>query len=697
MRLGKALKIIFIVVPLLVVALVVGAIAVLMTTDFNQYKPLIAEKTKEATGRDLIIAGDLEVGISLTPSVSVAGVTLSNAKWGSRPEMIKVERFEAQMSLIPLAFGIIDVQRIVLVGADIVLEVDKKGRANFDFKAPGAKEETTAPAQQPAAEGDGGALPIPVVREVVIRDSRLSYTDARAGASHEVKIDELTITGEGPDDPIEFLFNGSYNKAGFKMTASLGAPVKVFAPTKPYPVALTLEAGGATIAIKGTIAEPMAGRGLNLAVSVKGSQLGDLSSVAGAEVPKLGAYSMSVKVTGDPATTLNLVGFKGELAGSDVTGDLTVNLKGKRPFINAKLKSRLIDVTALGGVVGGAAPAASGGKQPARPGDRMFPNDPLPVEGLRVVDAKLTFDADMIVVAGAKLQGAHVGLSLKGGNLTIKPLKASVAEGTIDGSINLDGRKKTVRLAVKLLLSKVNLDTLLTDMQITEDIEGKGNINIDVAGRGTSVARIMAGLNGRVGVLMGQGRMKTSFLQNLLGGAGQVLNRVLDKGRAGYTLISCAVADFPIKKGIATAKAFYIDAEARGIIGTGKANLRNETLDLTIDPRNKKKIGKAVLPVHITGTFLAPKYKIDRLAAASKLTRMLGIELPGALTGAQGGGESPLIEGPCAPPAPAKAAAPAPQPAETQPSVPAAPKDAVKDAAEQIEDKLKEGLKGLFQ
>ncbi|MBE9553702.1 MAG: AsmA family protein, partial [Proteobacteria bacterium] len=608
---------------------------------------------------------------------------------------------EAQMSLIPLAFGIIDVTRIVLVGADILLEVDKKGRANFDFKAPGAKDKPAVEAEQPAEAEGGGALPIPVVREVVIRDSRLIYTDAKAGASHEAKIDELTINGEGPENPIEMLFKGSYNKAGIKMTASLGAPIEVINPTKPYPVELTLEAGGATITVKGSIAEPMAGKGLNLAVSVKGGELGDLSSVAGAEVPKLGAYSMSMGVTGDPATVLNMVGFKGALAGSDVAGDVTVNLKGKRPFINAKLKSKLIDVTAFGGAAGGAAPEAAGEKPPAKPGDRMFPADPLPVEGLRAVDAKLTFDADMIIAAGAKLSGAHVGLSLKGGNLTVAPIKATVAEGAIDGSINLDGRKKAARLAVKLLLSKVNLDTLLTDMQITEDIEGIGNINVDIAGRGTSVAKIMAGLNGRAGVLMGQGRMKTSFLQNMLGGTGQVLNQVLDKGKAGYTVVSCAVIDFPIKKGIATAKAFYIDAEARGIIGTGKINLRDETLDLVVDPRNKKKIGKAVLPVHITGTFLLPDYEIDKVAAATQLTGMLGIELPGALTGAQGGGETPLIEGPCAPPAPAKAAAPAPAPAETAPAIPTTPDEAAKAVEDQIEDKVedavKEGLKGLFK
>jgi uncharacterized protein involved in outer membrane biogenesis len=595
MRLGKALKIIFIVIPLLVVALVVGAIAVLMTTDFNQYKPEIAEKTKEATGRDLVIAGDLEIGISLTPSVSVAGVTLSNADWGSRPEMVKVERFEAQMSLIPLVFGIIDVQRIVLVGADILLEIDKQGSANFDFKAPGAKEEAPAPVEQPVAADEGGT-PIPVVREVVIRDSKLTYMDAQTDASHQAIIDELTINGEGPDNPIEMLFAGSYNEAGIKMTASLGAPTEAIAATKPYPVALTLEVGGANITVKGTIAEPMAGRGLDLAISVTGSQLGDLSAVAGTDVPKMGPYAMSTGVTGDPAKALNLVGFKGELAGSDVAGDVTLNLAGKRPFIDAKLKSKLIDVTALGAAAGGAAPEAGGGQQPATPADRMFPDDPLPVEGLRAVDANLTFDADLIIAAGAKLQGAHVGLSLKGGNLAIKPLKATLAEGTIDGSINLDGRKKAAGLAVKLLMSKVNLDTLLTDMQITEDIEGKGNINIDIAGGGTSVAKIMAGLNGRAGVLMGQGRMKNTFLQNMLGGAGQVLNQVLDKGKAGYTLVSCAVADFPIKKGIATAKALYIDAESRGIIGTGSANLRNETLDFTIDPRNKKPYCPCILP-----------------------------------------------------------------------------------------------------
>jgi hypothetical protein len=95
--------------------------------------------------------------------------------------------------------------------------------------------------------------------------------------------------------------------------------------------------------------------------------------------------------------------------------------------------------------------------------------------------------------------------------------------------------------------------------------------------------------------------------------------------------------------------------------------------------------------VHITGTFVAPDYEIDTKAAASKLTGMLGIELPGALTGTQGGSEAPLIEGPCAPPAPTKAAA-EPE-TTTQPALPANPEEAVKG---KVEDAVKKGLKGLL-
>lgn len=114
----------------LAVVVVGGAIIAITSIDFNQYRSTIADQVKQATGRDLKIAGDLKVGISLAPAVAVDDVSFSNAAWGSRPEMATVKRFEAEMELLPLIFGDIRVKRLVLKGADILLETDAKRQGN---------------------------------------------------------------------------------------------------------------------------------------------------------------------------------------------------------------------------------------------------------------------------------------------------------------------------------------------------------------------------------------------------------------------------------------------------------------------------------------------------------------------------------------------------------------------------------------
>ena len=130
-----------------VVVVAVGAVAtILLTTDFNQYRGLIADELKQATGRDVAIGGDFQLAISLTPTVAVNDVTLANAEWGSRPQMVTLRRLEAEMELLPLLSGEIRIKRIVLVGADILLERDKKGRANWIFGEP-------EPESAPSAEG----------------------------------------------------------------------------------------------------------------------------------------------------------------------------------------------------------------------------------------------------------------------------------------------------------------------------------------------------------------------------------------------------------------------------------------------------------------------------------------------------------------------------------------------------------------
>ena len=123
MRAGKIIGVV-----LLILALLAGGIAAyLLTLDFNQYKPVIAQATKRATGRDLRIDGDLRLALALNPSIVVEGMTLANAEWGTRPHMLSVERFEGQVGLLDLMSGNVQVDRLVLVGPKILLETNSSG------------------------------------------------------------------------------------------------------------------------------------------------------------------------------------------------------------------------------------------------------------------------------------------------------------------------------------------------------------------------------------------------------------------------------------------------------------------------------------------------------------------------------------------------------------------------------------------
>lgn len=617
MRLARILKILLVVVPLLLIAVAVGGIAVLKSTDFNRYKPQIAAEVKKATGRDLIIAGDLGVEISLNPAVAVEGVSFANANWGSRPEMVALDRFEARIAVLPLLLGRLEIDRLVLVGADILLEVDEKGRANFDFGG--------APAMP---EGEAKTLEIPIgAREVAIEDSVVTYADAVTGARYRARIDRLTLKGKSLDDPVSLIFRGSYNEAPVTASAVLGTPTAMLSPDNPWPVDMALEAGGAKIDIKGAVAQPATASGLDLTVKIAGAELGDLSALAGTEIPRLGAYSLSGKLTGDAASALTFTGLSAGMAGSDLGGEILVKLDGKRPAIAATLTAETVDLTALGG---GGAGGAAGAKR-----DKVFPADPLPLDGLRAVDAKLQLKAKIVIFAGARLENATLGMALTGGNLVVKPLQGQLAGGAMDGSMRLDGRKKAARLVAKLSLAKVDLGRLMKEMGVTDALEGHASINIDIAGTGSSVAGIMAGLNGETSLVMGKGRMKSTALNTLIGGPTQILSDVFTGGDSDYTAINCAVARFPVKKGVATAEPLVLDTEVAAFLGKGTINLGSEALDLVIDPDVKKTTISAAVPVNIEGTLANPAYSLDKLAVARKVGGVLGIVLfpPAAVVG----------------------------------------------------------------
>ena len=90
------LKYILIGLVVAVLAVIAVAFTVVMTTDFNDYRDLVQERMKAATGRDLVIAGDIGARFSLSPRVSARQVSFGNAPWSDIPQMASLDEIEAE-------------------------------------------------------------------------------------------------------------------------------------------------------------------------------------------------------------------------------------------------------------------------------------------------------------------------------------------------------------------------------------------------------------------------------------------------------------------------------------------------------------------------------------------------------------------------------------------------------------------------
>ncbi|MDA1089071.1 MAG: AsmA family protein [Proteobacteria bacterium] len=587
-------------IVVLAVAVVVAGVAIIKSLDFNEYRGLIAEQVKAATGRDLTINGKLNLELSLIPAVSVEGVTFANTAWGSRKEMATLKKFAAEVELLPLLSGDIRVKRLVLVGLDLLAETDAQGRGNWVL---GSADQKT----QKAESKSSGLLP--VVQKVRIEDLTVTYKDGRSGQKTALHIDTLDLQTDGLGAPMTVGLSGNLNGNALQAKGQLGPLDVLLKGGKPYPITLTLTAPGVSMDVAGTIAEPRKGRGINLKLSVDGKDLAATAKAAGVVLATLPPVTFSLVLT-DPEGAYQLAGLDAKIGGSDLKGRVTVKLTGASPSINADLSSALLDLDSLLPKQSGAA------KAPAKKDSkRVFPSSALPVDGLKAVDAKIRLKANRIITGGIAVEDLNLNLTLGAGRLEIKPLAAVISSGKVNATIVVDGSRSPVALSVNLDAQKIDFGALLKQLKLTDIATGNVDAKIDLKGQGASVAAIMAGLNGRARIVTEGGKIDSGVLNVVSSDIIAALPFVDSKGDKQ---IRCGVIDFEFRTGQAKVKSLVFETGGLSMIGTGGINLADETIDIKINPRAKKVslLQLAMLPVNVGGTLASPSALPDVGGAA---------------------------------------------------------------------------------
>jgi uncharacterized protein involved in outer membrane biogenesis len=450
---------------------------------------------------------------------------------------------------------------------------------------------------------------------------------------------------------------------------------------------------------RGTVSDLIKLSGADVDFKVVSPNLSVLSDLAPG-IPPIGPVDISGSLKGDNGKPITLDPFTAKIGSSDIAGTATIDATGDVLSILARLSSTRFDINdvnppakgkkgtaASGGASTGTATGSgtSAGAAPAADG-RLIPNDPLPLDVMKTVNADIEYKAATFIATVAELTNMEIKVMLKDGKLDITPFKAGVGEGTVDGAISLDASQANPPISVSIDGKKMGLESLLAGAGMRDKIVGPLDVNIDLKGAGSTPRAIAGSLNGNTLVSLYDSRVLKKAFEDALG---DTLAGLLATEN-GWVVIDCAVLDYDLKDGLMETKAGYTASGPITVITEGTIDLKTEKLDLSAKPAGGG--GFTSVPLVITGTFANPSVIPDPKA--------IGL---GIVAGLLSGGIAPALlavvgDLPAGHPCKKEVEeskeqvenAPAQQPQQN------APADILKDPGKAIEEGVGGALKGLF-
>ncbi len=563
------------------------------------------------TGRELAIQGDLAVKFGWPVArMQASSVTFANPSWAQKSHMVATEGVEVSLNLPQLLQGHIVFPEVRLDKAQVFLEQSREGRKSWLLDLDQQNEDARVH-----------------IGRVALNQGTLGYDDPGHKTSIRVELQTLPSTGPGSVvSDLRFTVQGNYQGLAVKAQGSAG-PVLALRETKtPYPLTLEATVGHTGVRLAGTVTGLLSLSEVDMRMALRGDSLEQLYPLLGISFPATRAYATQGRLL-HSGSTWRYEQFAGRIGSSDIAGFAQVVTGGKRPALTADLHSNLLALEDLGPVIGArtGSVAVATSQQVAQ--TRVLPDLPFNAERWNSVDAEVHLRARQLRHAKAlPLENLVAHLSLRDSVLTLDPLNFGLAGGQLNTRVTLDGRTTPIQAHARVRARKVLLAQLFPTVDLSKNSIGQVNGEFDLAGSGNSVGSMLANANGKLSLVVSDGQISKLAMEK----AGLHLWEILALNVTGDRLVKlrCAVADFDVKQGTMQAEALVFDTQVTTLIGTGSIDLKQEQLNLTLEPRTKKTSPLALRsPIYIRGSFAQPKIEIDKTRVALRAAGALGLGL----------------------------------------------------------------------
>ncbi|WP_290817222.1 AsmA family protein [Ferrovibrio sp.] len=616
--------------------LLVALVAVAALFDWNWLRNPAQSFITATTGRQTVINGRLDGEWSLTPRFVVEDFHMANAEWAKEKELVSFERAEIVVDLREMLRGRTVLPEIKLVKPRVALERRADGEGNWTFGVKVAKD-VAAPEDR---------TEMPLIGRLRIEDGRFLYRDEKVGVDIDAEV--ATVVGANSEgrDRVRLGGRGTMHGEAFRLRMTGGSLLSLRESEEPYPLTIEMVVGETRGRISGTLADPIKFEGLDLDIALSGPDLARLQIITGVPLPMTPPYDLKGRLHRDGAVW-RIETMAGRVGNSDLGGMIEIDTGRERLYLEADLRSKVLDYRDIGPLVGlrpeeerppntdamtenQKAAAQKAGKPAADKGPppRVLPDAPLAVEQIREVDAKVKFHGDKVEAPNTPLSAVDLDLLLENSVLHLRPLKLGVAGGQVNADIRIDARSDAVLTQYDVKLNKFRLERFLESAGLKDSGSGEISGRIQLVGYGDTVQKSLGSANGQIRMAMENGSL-SNLAMELVG---------LDVGQAALFWaggdkqipLRCFVTDFNVEQGLMTPRVFVLDTTDTTVTAEGSISLTQELLGLKIKAHPKDpSLLAARTPINIKGAFSRPSIGVDAgpLAARGAGAVALGVLL----------------------------------------------------------------------
>lgn len=409
---------------------------------------------------------------------------------------------------------------------------------------------------------------------------------------------------------------GRYKGQPLSGSGKIGGMLALRSDSTPFPLQGDFHSGNTRIAFSGTVSDPLNVGGLDLRLKFAGDSLRDLYDLTGVLLPETPSFSTDGRLRADfkhkNGMRFDYRDFNGRIGDSDIHGSLTYTTGKPRPKLTGDLESKQLRLADLGPLIGvdsgGGAKKSSSRKagDAVQPAGKVLPADRFETDKWQVMDADVRFKGRRIEHGGTlPISDLATHIILERGDLRLQPVRFGLANGSIAGSVHLQGDKKPLQGEANLQARRLKLKALMPNVEMMQKTLGEMSGDVQLRGSGNSVAALLGNSNGNLKLLMNDGLISRNLMEILGLNVGNfIIGQIFGDEEVR---VNCAAANIDVVNGVARPQIFAFDTENALINITGTASFASEQLDLTVDPESK---GLRVItlrsPLYVRGTFKSP-------------------------------------------------------------------------------------------